>query len=163
MPGRMLISTSCESWFVVWSSVSKIRTENSSSYISLLSSCQLAMTNFYWLGQIWYWPRHESLPFLALISWGIWSSLYYFYCKQKPCLTGAFLKIQVNVVMLLSEGKDALCPYESDPHRYRCSCSAAQPCLTLCASMDHSPPGSSMNVAFQARILGWVAISSSRA
>ena len=148
MPGRMLISISCESWFVVWSSVSKIKTENSSFYISLLSSCQLAMTNFYWLGQIWCWPTHESLPFLALISWDIRSSLYYFYCKQKTCLNGAFPKIQVNVVMLLSEGKDALCPYESHSHQYRCSCSVAQPYLTLCASMDHSPPGSSMNVAF---------------
>ena len=38
----------------------------------------------------------------------------------------------------------------------------AQPCPTLCDSMDCSPPGSSVHGIFQARILKWVAISSSR-
>ena len=37
-----------------------------------------------------------------------------------------------------------------------------QSCLTLCHSMDCSPPGSSVNGILQARILEWVAISSSR-
>ena len=32
-------------------------------------------------------------------------------------------------------------------------------CLTLCDPMDHSPPGSSVHVIFQARVLEWVAIS----
>ena len=35
----------------------------------------------------------------------------------------------------------------------------AQFCLTLCDSMDYSPPGSSVHGIFQARILKWVAIS----
>ena len=35
-------------------------------------------------------------------------------------------------------------------------------CLTLCDPMDHSPPGSSVHGILQARILEWVAISSSR-
>ena len=38
----------------------------------------------------------------------------------------------------------------------------AQSCLTLCEPMDCSPPGSSVHVIFQARILEWVAISFSR-
>ena len=38
----------------------------------------------------------------------------------------------------------------------------AQSCLTLCDSMDCSPPGSSTHEIFQARILEWVAISFSR-
>ena len=38
----------------------------------------------------------------------------------------------------------------------------AQSCLTLCDSMDCSPPGSSVYGIFQARILEWLAISSSR-
>ena len=38
----------------------------------------------------------------------------------------------------------------------------AQPCLTLCDPMDCSPPSSSVHGIFQARILEWVAISSSR-
>ena len=38
----------------------------------------------------------------------------------------------------------------------------AQPHPTLCNPMDYSPPGSSVHGIFQARILEWVAISSSR-
>ena len=38
----------------------------------------------------------------------------------------------------------------------------AQSCPTLCDPMDHSPPGSSVHGIFQARILEWVAVSSSR-
>ena len=38
----------------------------------------------------------------------------------------------------------------------------AQSCPTLCDPMDYSPPGSSIRVIFHARILEWVAISSSR-
>ena len=38
----------------------------------------------------------------------------------------------------------------------------AQSCLTLCDSMDCNLPGSSIHGIFQARVLEWVAISSSR-
>ena len=38
----------------------------------------------------------------------------------------------------------------------------AQSCLTLCNPMDCSPPGSSFHGILQARILEWVAMSSSR-
>ena len=41
-------------------------------------------------------------------------------------------------------------------------CTHAQSCLTLCNPMDCSPLGSSFHGVFQARILGWVTISSSR-
>ena len=37
--------------------------------------------------------------------------------------------------------------------------SVSQLCLTLCDSMDSSPPGSSIHGIFQARILEWVAIA----
>ena len=40
--------------------------------------------------------------------------------------------------------------------------SVAQSCLTLCNPLDYSPPGSSVHGVFQARILEWVATSSSR-
>ena len=43
-----------------------------------------------------------------------------------------------------------------------CSAKLLQSCLTLCDTMDHSPPGSSVHGIFQARILEWIAISSSR-
>ena len=38
----------------------------------------------------------------------------------------------------------------------------AQLCLTLCDSIDYSPPGFSAHGILQARILEWVAISFSR-
>ena len=44
----------------------------------------------------------------------------------------------------------------------KCSCSVAQSCLTLCDPMDCILPGSSAHGILQARILEWVAISSSR-
>ena len=40
-------------------------------------------------------------------------------------------------------------------------CSVAQSCLTLLDSMDYSPPGPCVLEIFQARIVEWVAISSS--
>ena len=44
---------------------------------------------------------------------------------------------------------------------WRCTCMCAQSSLTLCDPMDCSLPGSSVHWIFQARILKWVAISSS--
>ena len=43
-----------------------------------------------------------------------------------------------------------------------CVCSVAKSCLTLWNPIDCSPSGSSVHEIFQARILEWVAISSSR-
>ena len=42
------------------------------------------------------------------------------------------------------------------------ACSVAQPCPTLCDLTDCSPPGSPLHGISQARILEWVAISSSK-
>ena len=44
---------------------------------------------------------------------------------------------------------------------YSC-CLVAKSCLTLCDPMDCSPPGYSVRGISQARILEWIAISSSR-
>ena len=41
-------------------------------------------------------------------------------------------------------------------------CSVTQLCLTLCDPVDHSLPSSSVHGIFKARILEWVALSSSR-
>ena len=43
-----------------------------------------------------------------------------------------------------------------------CACSVLQSCLTLCDLIDCSPPGSSVHVIFQVRILEYVAILSFR-
>ena len=45
---------------------------------------------------------------------------------------------------------------------FLCVCSVAQSCLSLWDPMHWSPPGSSVHGIFQARILGWVAISYSK-
>ena len=45
---------------------------------------------------------------------------------------------------------------------YLCMCSVAQSCLTLRDPVDCNPPGSSVPGILQAKILGWVAMSSSR-
>ena len=53
-----------------------------------------------------------------------------------------------------------LLPWELGVHM--CVCLVTQSCLTLCDTIDCSPPGSSVHGVFQARILEWVAISPSR-
>ena len=53
--------------------------------------------------------------------------------------------------------------YACVPLRGSCLClKSLQSCPTLCDPLDHSPPGSSVHGILQARILEWVAISSSR-
>ena len=41
-------------------------------------------------------------------------------------------------------------------------CMLTQSCLTLCDPWDYSPPGSSVHAILQARVLGWVAMPSTR-
>ena len=52
------------------------------------------------------------------------------------------------------------------PHVLLCPCcmhaKSLHSCLTLCDSIDCSPPGSSVHGVLQARILEWVALPSSR-
>ena len=47
-------------------------------------------------------------------------------------------------------------------HKMECCCLVTKSCLTLCNRMDCSPPGSSVHVVSQARILKWIAVSFSR-
>ena len=67
---------------------------------------------------------------------------------------------------------DTLKPTETDERAiqmqemcycFDCACSVAQSCPTLCNPIDCSRPGSSVHAIIPARILEWVAISSSRA
>ena len=55
-----------------------------------------------------------------------------------------------------------VCVYACARYVYCCCCLVAQSCPTLCEPLDHSLPGSSVHVVSHARILEWVAISSSR-
>ena len=69
-------------------------------------------------------------------------------CK-KPLLKLMYLPVNTCII----NNKCLYSPY---------CCLVAQSCLTLCDAMDYSPPGSSAHGILQARILKWVAISSSR-
>ena len=51
---------------------------------------------------------------------------------------------------------------QNKAYHMMCVCEVAQSCLTLCAPMDCSPPGSSVHGIFQAGILEWDTISSCR-
>ena len=66
-------------------------------------------------------------------------------------------------------GPCAICPSVPDapPRKLNSEasslvCLVAQSCLTLCDTVDYSPPGSSVHGVFQVKTLEWVAISSSR-
>ena len=54
------------------------------------------------------------------------------------------------------------CPWQNTEVLYSEKSEVAQSCPTLCDPMDCNLPGSSIHGIFQARILGWVAISFSR-
>ena len=53
-------------------------------------------------------------------------------------------------------------PWRREGSNDSCCCLVARSCPTLCDSIDCSMPGSSVSGISQARILEWVAISSSR-
>ena len=63
---------------------------------------------------------------------------------------------------ILEEDHRGQVPFSSHNIKGVCVLSVVQWCPTLCDTMDCSPPGSFVHVIFQARILGWVAISYSR-
>ena len=50
-----------------------------------------------------------------------------------------------------------------EAHKYTAAAKSLQSCLTLCDSIDGSPPGSAVPGILQARTLEWVAISFSNA
>ena len=66
--------------------------------------------------------------------------------------------------LLLGMGRGQDCPRMSPCMHLPSSpcCLVSELCPTLCNSLDHSPPGSSVHRISQARILEWVAISSFR-
>ena len=72
-----------------------------------------------------------------------------------------FLKI-LKKSCLLSFWEFSLPPSQPWLRSRVCLCMCAQLCPTLCNPLNCSPPGSSVHGIFQARILEWVAIASSR-
>ena len=64
-------------------------------------------------------------------------------------------KLRLTRTVVCSYG---VCPTAAD----KVCCSVTKPCLTLCDPMGCSPPAFSAPGIFQARILRWVVVSSSR-
>ena len=59
-------------------------------------------------------------------------------------------------------GKEEVVPVYNEillSHAAAAAAKSLQLCLTLCGSMDCSPPGSSIHGIFQARVLEWGAIA----
>ena len=76
-----------------------------------------------------------------------------------PQRTGQKYPEEAAIGPLLKGGKNNSCT----GWKYRlCAYSVTQSCAALCDPMDCSPQDSSVHGIFQARILEWVAISSSR-
>ena len=73
-------------------------------------------------------------------------------------LEGLMLKLNSNALATWCKEP----AYWKRPWYWKSESEVAQSCLTLCDSMDCSPPGSSVHGILQARILEWVAISFSR-
>ena len=85
------------------------------------------------------------------MKWALYSVLYVFKYVFLPLYHAARQFFQT---MFLSEF--------SVSNNNICCCSVTKSCLTLCNPVDYSPPGPSVHVISEARILEWVAISSSR-
>ena len=98
----------------------------------------------YWLfvNLLWEDLYSGTLPILNWIIIIIASGLYEFFISPK-CLFG-----QINKMWYT--------------YKERKKESVVQSCPTLCNPTDCSPPGSSVHGIFQARVLQWVTISSSR-
>ena len=78
------------------------------------------------------------------------------FLHWKGALAAAFPTLTETRLIVASD------PPQGRRHLSTITAGALCSCLTLCDPMGCSPPGSSVHVTLQARILGWVAISSSR-
>ena len=115
----------------------------------------------------WHWGQKQG-------SQGMGQAGSFGLRFQASCLSwGPGGQHRPTVTTLTRESPDTKCPLLSQPANTPISqqgrpfghqiyaCSVTQSCPTLCNPMDYSPPGSSVHGLFQARIVEWVAISSS--
>ena len=104
--------------------------------------------------ELWCWRRLLRVP---------WTSrrLNQWILKEiNPDYSSEGLMLKLNSNALATWCKEPA--YWKRPWYWKSESEVAQSCLTLCDSMDCSPPGSSVHGILQARILVWVAISFSR-
>ena len=106
-----------------------------------------------------YNPRNGSISqhkemfkeYIAKVKQAIWflhTPLFFFFKFYFIFKLYKIVLVMPNIIM--------------NPPQNVCMCMLSQSCPTLCDPMDCSPPDSSVHGIFQARILEWVAISSSR-
>ena len=95
------------------------------------------------------------------------------YCLENPRDGGAWWaavhgaaqsQTQLKQLSSSSSKESLVCTlhWKFPEFRKHCGCVHTQLCLTFCDSLDCRPPDSSLHGILQARILEWVAISSSR-
>ena len=99
--------------------------------------------------QDWYRKNAEAVCYFSLS----WLCLSFVFLLIFKVILNFFIFWTINPYLLFSS-------FDLSVHLL--SCSVTQSCPTLCNPMDCSLPGSSVHVIFQAKILEWVAISSSR-
>ena len=98
---------------------------------------------------LWNYHHHTSPEICIFQNWNSIAIKQLLGLSALPSSTLA-------TIILLSVSKD-LTTLDTSGH-----CHCVQSCLTLCDPMDCSPSGFSFHGIFQARILEWVAIFSSR-
>ena len=115
-------------------------------------------------GSLWFtgWCGSQVLDCYSC-AYKYWHLKYMFVCSCVHPHDGDLLSQSVpGAGATLVNGTVPDLRYFSCNSGWACVCSVAQSCPTLCDPMDHSLPGSSVHGIPQARILEWVAISSSR-
>ena len=118
------------------------------------------------VSDLWHHPRYkkhsyiqghslQGFFFLLAVCWGELAWYCFFPYQKFPSLPGKQDFEYGRKLPFITYGMvEYVCVYERESERER-----AQSCLTLCYPMDC---GSSVRGILQARILWWVAISSSR-
>ena len=100
-----------------------------------------------------YRTRPNDMVHTSDIAKTKWSTEATINADKKIQASGNSKNTRINNILISDEGK-----WKSKSLAIFC----AQSCLTLCDPMDCSPSGSSLHGILQARILEWVAVSSSR-
>ena len=93
------------------------------------------------------------------VAWELVPARISGYCGDRPCPHKCLYGVEVPSGNTFKAQVKCL---PGSLYSTLCCAKSLQSCLTLCDSMDCSPPGSSLHGILQARILEWIAMASSR-
>ena len=100
---------------------------------------------------------------LFWVSWGSYATQVVVFCGgSSGNLSPKAFKGHGFRELVTSQSPNGWCLESTEYSLLGCCCVVVKSCLTLCDPMDCSLPQSSVHGILQARILEWVAISSSR-